>query len=183
MDFEHVIKTLLAEFERRQIRYSIIGGFAVGALGVLRATRDIDFLVHRDDLPRLDELLTGLGYQRIARTENVSHYAHADPKWGALDFLHAFREISLEMLARAKTISIFEGSVPARIAEPEDVVGFKVQAMANNPRRRSRELADIEQLLELYGKNIDWARVEQFFTLFELQEDFRELKGRFGYAQ
>ena len=102
MDFEHVLTTLLAEFDRLRIRYAAIGGFALGVLGVPRATLDLDFLVHRDDLDKLDTSLTALGYQRFVDTENVSQYRHVDTLWGSVDFVHAFRKFALAMLERAK---------------------------------------------------------------------------------
>ena len=180
MDFERVLQALLVAFERHQIRYAAIGGFAVGVLGTFRGTMDVDFLVHRDDLATLHTALTGLGYQRFMQTENVSHYRHADSQWGGLDFIHAFREISIEMLGRAKPVPIFQGSCTMRIAEPEDVIGLKVQAMANDPARRTKELSDIEQLMELYGNRFDWKRIQEFFELFELGEEARRLRTRYG---
>lgn len=78
MDFERVLRTLLADFTHQQIRYAAIGGFALGVLGVPRATMDLDFLVQRDDLHKLHRVLTTLGYQRYVQTENVSQYRHVD---------------------------------------------------------------------------------------------------------
>ncbi len=55
VDFERVLKALLAGFDYQQIRYAAIGGFALGVLGIPRATMDLDFLVQRDDLHKLQE--------------------------------------------------------------------------------------------------------------------------------
>ena len=41
VDFEQVLRTLLTEFERHEIRYAAIGGFAMGVLGAARATMDL----------------------------------------------------------------------------------------------------------------------------------------------
>jgi len=38
VDFELVLKRLLAEFDGDRIRYAVIGGFALGVLGVPRQT-------------------------------------------------------------------------------------------------------------------------------------------------
>ena len=56
MDFESVLGRILQEFEQRQIRYGVIGGFALAALGVPRTTMDLDFLVHRQEYYELFEL-------------------------------------------------------------------------------------------------------------------------------
>ncbi|MBI3001508.1 MAG: nucleotidyltransferase family protein [Deltaproteobacteria bacterium] len=183
MDFELVLSRVLEEFHREQIRYAAIGGFALGVLGVPRATADLDFLVHRDDLDKLHESLTSLGYQRYVRTENVSQYRHADTQWGSVDFVHAFRKFALAMLARAKSRPIFGGSQKVKIADPEDVIGLKAQAMVNDPNRKSQEIADIERLMELYGQKLDWGRIQEFYELFDLGEEAKQLRQRYGHAK
>ncbi|HWH80366.1 MAG TPA: hypothetical protein VNT76_23460 [Candidatus Binatus sp.] len=72
MDFELVLKTLIGEFSRLKLRTAAIGGFALGVLGVPRQTMDLDFLVHRDDLEKLDQALRALGCGRVYYSENVS---------------------------------------------------------------------------------------------------------------
>lgn len=183
VDFAHVLKTLLAELERQGIRYAAIGGFALGALGVVRATADVDLLVHRDDLERFHQLLSRLGYVRRVQTENVSHYQHADEIWGTLDILHAFRTYALGMLERARTHPVFGGTQSIRVLEPEDVIGLKIQAMANDPQRRTHEQADIEALMTAYRNQLDWTRLQEYYDLFELSEEGRNLRERFGHAE
>lgn len=182
MDFERVLRSLLGEFGGHHIRYAAIGGFAMGVLGVPRATMDLDFLVHRDDLSKLDEVLKALGYQRLAHTENVSQYRHADDLWGSVDFVHAFRQAALAMLERAKSYPVFSGAQTVRAVGPEDVIGLKVQAMVNDPDRRTLELADIERLAAFYGDRLDWERVQEYYELFNLGEDVRKLRQRYGHA-
>ncbi|MBI3996828.1 MAG: nucleotidyltransferase family protein [Candidatus Omnitrophica bacterium] len=183
MDFERVLKALLTEFERQQLRYGVIGGFAMGALGVPRATMDFDLLVHRDDLGVLHGLLTSLGYQRRALTENVSHYSHPQDAWGDVDVLHAFRPASLQMLQRSRLVPIFGGTQTIRVLAPEDVIGFKVQAIANNPLRKVQDMADVELLAAAHGGAMDWSRIQEYYDLFDLGEEGRQLKKRFGDAE
>lgn len=57
MDFKAVTRILLDNFEKENVRYALIGGFALGALGVPRSTVYIDFLVHRDDLSKIDRIM------------------------------------------------------------------------------------------------------------------------------
>jgi hypothetical protein len=183
MDFEQVLKALLQGFERSGLRYGILGGFALGALGVPRATADIDILVHRDDLRPLHALLTALGYACTARTENVSRYCHADRAWGVVDILHAFRQYSLEMLEHVRSCPVFDGTLTVRVLEPEDVIGFKIQAMANNPMRLAKEQADIEALTMHFGHRLDWDRIQRYYDLFERSDEGRRLRERFGHAE
>jgi len=175
MDFEFVLGRLLDGYDRLNIRYGLMGGFALGALGAPRATGDLDFLVLRDDMQRLHGLLTGLGYRRIHHSENVSQYQGESVVWGHLDFLHAFRELALEMLGRALRKPVFSGSRRIRVLTPEDVIGLKVQCIANAPKRREKEIADIKALALAHPK-MDWKRVHQFYSLFGMDSEFRALR-------
>jgi hypothetical protein len=183
VDFERVLKTLLPEFQRHGIRYAAIGGFAVGVLGAFRATMDLDFLVHRDDLDTLHGVLTAQGYRRILQTENVSHYDHPDALWGSLDFIHAIRTASLGMLRRVQRIPLFEATQTVSVARPEDVIGLKVQAMVNNPERGFRERDDIRRLMALHGPSLDWPSILEYFELFDLGDEGRALREQFGHAR
>lgn len=183
MDFELVLKGLISEFSRLRIRCAAIGGFALGVLGVPRQTLDLDFLVHRDDLEKLDDALTALGYTRVFQSENVSQYRHLDAAWGSVDFIHAFRKISLAMLDRAKDYPALGGKQSLRTAQPEDVIGLKVQAMFNDPERGAQEQNDIERLMAQYGRRLDWDRIQEFYDVFGLAEEAKKLRERFDVAQ
>jgi hypothetical protein len=182
VDFELVLKRLLADFNRDQIRYAVIGGFALGILGIPRQTIDLDFLVHKDDLTKLDARLASLGYKLVFQTENVSQYRHDDEAWGSLDFIHALRKISLAMLQRANSHPVFAGTQTVKAVEPEDVIGLKVQAMCNDPTRSVQERADIVLFLTHYGKRLDWERIQEYYDLFGLGGEANNLKERFGAA-
>jgi hypothetical protein len=180
-NLESLLGRLLREFDRRKTRYALIGGFALGAHGAPRATRDLDFLVHNDDMPGVHEFLTAAGYRRIHHSENVSQYDRGGP-WGAIDFIHAFRPLAVEMIARAIPKASALVGLPVKVVQAEDLIGLKVQSLANNPARRHKELADIESLLEL-GSDVDWARIREFFALFNLLEFYAELEARFKHGR
>ena len=183
MNFKLVFEQLLKRFHEHNIRYALIGGFALGAQGVSRATIDIDFLVHLDDMSRIHAILCEQGYERRYQSENVSMYISPLNEFGEVDFLHAFRENSVNMLQRAREMRIFDGSITVKVAQVEDLIGLKVQAMANDESRRTRDLADIESLLEMHQSLIDWDRVENYFSLFRFDDLFLQLKRKFGHAQ
>jgi hypothetical protein len=183
VDFERVLKALLSEFDRHQLRYAVIGGFALGALGAERTTKDLDFLVDRDDVDRIYAIMKGLGYLRYAQTANVTHYRHPDAEWVSVDVIHALRKHARDMLARAKLHPIFGNALTIRVADPEDVIGFKVQAIANNPDRRLQEQADIERLMAIYRDRLDWSRIQEYYDLFDMGDEARRLRERFEHAQ
>jgi len=57
MDFRVVLQLITEEFSKQDIRYAVIGGFALGALGVPRATIDMDLLIYREDWLRVDDIM------------------------------------------------------------------------------------------------------------------------------
>ncbi|MEW6381206.1 MAG: nucleotidyl transferase AbiEii/AbiGii toxin family protein [bacterium] len=179
MDFNLVMKKLLAAFESEGIRYALMGGFALGFWGVHRATVDIDFLVDRDDLGKISRVMTELGYDCVHRTENVSQYVSPLAVFGEIDFIHAFRKISLSMMRRAEEKKIFGGSFTIRVLKPEDLIGLKVQAMANDKARWTADLADIESIMALHHKDLDWSDIEEYFALFGLEETAGELRRKY----
>lgn len=183
MELETVLKALLAGFERERIRYAVMGGFALALLQAPRDTGDLDFLVPRDDLDRLERLMASLGFERRYASENVSQYRGKDSAWGFVDFFHAFRPISLRMLERAQLRPAFGGSLSVRVLEPEDVIGLKVQGMANNPDRYNKDVADIEALMAAHGTKLDWKRLEEYFSLFRLDQVFARLRARFSGSE
>ncbi len=179
MDFKAVTRILLDDFEKENVRYALIGGFALGALGVPRSTVDIDFLIHRDDLSRVDKIMKKNNYECVFKSENVSQYISHIKIFGEVDFLHAFRKISVGMLERAIEKDIFGGELKIKILRPEDIIGLKVQAIINNADRATREYADIESLLGYYRNNLDWDLIEEYFSIFEKKDEFIKLKRRY----
>jgi len=45
MDFEKVLPLIISEFSREKVRYGLMGGFSMGAMGIMRSTMDLDFLL------------------------------------------------------------------------------------------------------------------------------------------
>lgn len=183
MDFERVLRDLVSDFDEHEIRYALIGGFALGALGIPRATMDLDFLVVRDALPQLDDIMQRLRYRLRYRSENVSQFVSDQTSLGQVDFLHAFREISTGMLGRALEVTAFAGSLRVRTLRPDDIIGLKVQALANDPRRERRDLVDIELLAERYSGEMNWGRVREYFALFGRLELYDEIRDTYGPAE
>jgi predicted nucleotidyltransferase len=183
VNFYTVTQKLLEGFLEKRVRYALIGGFALGALGIPRATMDIDFLVHYHDLPKIKGLMEGLGYSCVFQTENVSQYVSPLELLGEVDFLHALRKASLGMLERAIEKEILGGKLKIKVLRAEDIIGLKVQSAANNESRFNREYADIEALMAHYRADLDWELVEEYFSIFDQRPLFTELKRRYLEAE
>lgn len=179
MDFKTVLELILKGFNKENVRYGLIGGFALGVLGVPRSTVDLDFLIHRDDLDKVDKIMKGNGYKCVYKSENVSQYVSDAKVFGEVDFLHAFRRASSGMLDRVKELEVFAGSMKLRVLRPEDIIGLKVQAAVNDQTKANKEYADIEALMDYYRMDLNWQLIEDYFSTFSLEEKFIKLKNKY----
>jgi hypothetical protein len=176
VDFKAVTSNLITSLEQEHVRYALIGGFAVSLWGYQRATVDMDFLVNRNDMEKVRQIVEEQGYRCIHASENVTQFLSGDKSLGKLDFLHAFRPASLSMLERAVNKYIFDGDQTIPVILPEDLIGLKVQAINNDPSRTPLDMADIEALMRILGATLNWGRIEGYFELFGMQETFFGLR-------
>lgn len=58
------LKTIIQDFEEVGIDYCVLGGLALAIYNYDRATDDIDILVSRDSVSKIDKFLIGNGYTR-----------------------------------------------------------------------------------------------------------------------
>jgi hypothetical protein len=177
MDFKAVLTTLLNDFTRYKIRYALIGGFALGLWGVGRATVDLDFMVHRDDLDKIKQIMSELGYELHYGSENVSQFISPLKVFGEIDFLHAFRELSLEMLKNAVEKGIFNNSATIKVLRPEDLIGLKLQGIKNDPSRAQSDLQDIKSLLSLHHDKLDYTLIKKYFTYLKMEDLYQQITG------
>jgi hypothetical protein len=64
----------------------------------------------------------------------------------------------------------------------EDLIGFKVQAMANNDSRMAVDLADIEALMAFNKQGLNWDLVSEYFDLFGFGELLARLRVKYSDA-
>lgn len=183
MDFDKVLSLIVKEFDKEKINYALMGGFAMGIWGIMRSTMDLDFVVEYQAISKVEKIMKKYGYRCVHKTENISQYVSDMRILGEIDFLHAFRKISLSMLKRAKELPIFEGKFKIRVLEPEDIIGLKLQALANNKSREIRDYADIASILDYFKGKLDWSIIKDYFLLFDKEKKFKELKAKYGTSK
>ncbi|MFC0679325.1 nucleotidyltransferase family protein [Lysobacter korlensis] len=135
------IRQALAAFAAEDVSPALIGGLALAAHRVVRATQDVDFLVDADDADRVHAALLGLGYRCIHRSEDAANYVRGDE---GLDLLYAHRPIARRLLNEAESRDTPMGRL--RVITAEGLVAFKLQGYVNDPAR-ARDLEDIRALL------------------------------------
>jgi len=165
----HQIREVLALFAQCKSPPALIGGLALAAHKVVRATQDIDFLAAAADADTLHGLLLGLGYRCIHRSEDAANYRRGDE---GIDFLYAHRPASARLLAEARDHETAMGRM--RVISAEGLIGFKLQAFVNNPKR-TQDVEDIRSLLRNNRGALKMDEVKRYFALFDREKLFDEL--------
>ena len=84
MDFEIVLKSIIRDFINNGIRYALIGGYALGILGISRNTFDLDFLVDKRDKNKIKNILSNYQYEIKYESENVIQFVSILKVFGRL---------------------------------------------------------------------------------------------------
>jgi hypothetical protein len=161
------IKEALAAFVGLKTPPALIGGLALASHGVIRATRDVDFLVDADDADRLHDILLGLGYRCIHRSADAANYLRGEE---GLDMLYAHRPTARKLLSEANEHRTGFGRL--RVIGAEGLIAFKLQAYVNDSTR-TRDLDDLRALLKANAGRLDMGEVRRYFALFD-REDLLE---------
>lgn len=142
-------------------RYALIGGLALASHNVIRATQDVDLLVDLEKADAIETELEKVGYRCLHRSEDAANYVRNDER---VDLLYARRPIAVRLLAGARTLATSLGTL--RVISTEGLIGFKLQGLANDPRR-TQDLEDIRALLRANRERVDMGEVREYFRLFD----------------
>jgi predicted nucleotidyltransferase len=142
-------------------RFALIGGLALASHKVIRATQDIDLLAEADKADEIEAELLRLGYRCLHRSIDAGNYARGDER---VDLLYASRPIAHRLLAEAGELNTTLGDF--RVVSAEGLIGFKLQALVNDPQR-TQDLEDIRALLRANRATLDMDQIRGYFRLFE----------------
>lgn len=149
--------------------FALIGGLALASHRVVRATQDVDLLTDAGKAAEIDAELARLGYQCVHRSADAGNYVRGDER---VDFLYARRPIARRLLADAVELKTSLGDL--RVVSVEGLIGFKLQALENDPRR-TQDLEDIRALLRANRATLDMAKTREYFQLFQRESLLDEL--------
>ncbi len=174
MDLEAVAKYVLDKFSAKAVRCAVIGGFALHAAGFPRATQDIDFIVHVDDVPTVKTILAGFGYDIVHESQDVINFWGKLKELGGIDFIIAHRRYALAMLDRAKIYEMLPG-YQVKVVVPEDIIALKLQAIANDPNRTLQDMADVQWLIKNHKGTLNIGLLKEYFEIFGKTEVLKGL--------
>jgi hypothetical protein len=155
------VTEVVAALGSQGVPFAVIGGLALSAHGVIRATADVDLLAPAALASQIDAIASKLGYRCLHRSADAANYLRNDER---LDLLLASRPGALRLLATAVPRTTLFGQMP--VVSVEGLIGFKVQAWVND-RRRGQDIEDIRKLLSVNADALDMTEVREYFRLFE----------------
>lgn len=172
VQFDEVLRTFAAFFERESIRYAVAGGLALQAWGSPRVTHDVDFLV--DGARRTDAMTfaESLGYETTYASEGYSNHEHRSAALGHVDLIYVYGSTAETMFAGAIRRKAVGVELPT--TRPEHLVAMKVRAMKSAPMRVLIDAPDIGFLMTL--PMIDHDVVREYFSQHGLLKIYDELQ-------
>jgi hypothetical protein len=142
------IRDILRALNEAQIHYAIIGGVAMGYHSIPRATQDIDVLVSREDIPRVQRLLQpyyrrGTAVVMIFDVEGT----HLDVLPATLRYGHTAIENAIDVLVH---------DIPAKVVSVRDLLLLKLFAIPDRPDpvKAMQDRTDVAALLRDNADNI-----------------------------
>ncbi len=75
MGVKTALSRLISTLEDHDIRYALMGGFALGLWDDSRLTVELNFIVSRNDMQKVDKIMSSFGYSCNYKSENVSQFS------------------------------------------------------------------------------------------------------------
>jgi hypothetical protein len=173
VDFGKVLTGTGQFLDAQGARWGVVGGLALHAWGLTRATVDLDLVVEEAVQGPLLRFLDVLGYERLHVSAGYSNHLHALAAMGRLDFVYVDPKTAERLFGQAVRRDILPG-LQALVPRPEHLIAMKLHAMSNDPGRALRDLADVQFLLGLPGVDRDQMRL--LFRRRGLEARFDELE-------
>lgn len=169
MQFDEVLRTFAAFFERERIRYALIGGLAMQAWGQTRLTKDVDFVVDLAARDRVIAYAESIGYETLHVSDGYSNHLHQDEGFGRVDFMYV-SGMAADMIFGAAVRKPIVGEQTLPVPSAEHLAMMKGLFMKNVPRREFADGDDVCVLLNVPG--VDRAAVRDYFARHGLSRQY-----------
>jgi Uncharacterised nucleotidyltransferase len=157
---EQVCAEALRALNAQQVPYLLGGAFAFTQYtGIIRATKDVDFFLAKQDVPHALSTLETIGF---ATSRPFDHWlAKASRTEVAFDLIHSsgngVATVDDEWFQHAPSSELY--GVPVRLAPVEEMIWSKAFIM----ERERYDGADVAHLLHTQAPRLDWDRLLKRF--------------------
>lgn len=163
MQREEILKEIKATFQEFHVPFVLIGAFALAVWGVIRATKDIDFLadISQDKMNLIEQRFKKAGFitkftkgdlnDPIAGVLKIIY--KLNKKEEVIDIILGIKGAPKDVYKRAKNIVIMGNEIP--VVSPEDLVVLKL--FANSPL----DIEDARKIISILNDRIDYPYIEE----------------------
>jgi hypothetical protein len=144
------LRAVLEALDGAGVDYALVGALAVAAWGAPRATKDIDLLVRREDLPRAMAAVRARGFTLEALPftfkdgSDLQRVSRVDPAGNLMTLDFMIVDANLEPVWKSRLRLPFgDGQVSVSVVSREALIGMKARAA------RPQDLMDIQNLQDL----------------------------------
>lgn len=160
-----MLRDIALAFRAERVTHALVGGMALAAQGVTRATMNVDFLIGEADLPASERALSRLGFAAEQRHGGFIRYVrHPLPELPGLkervDVLVARHDLGRALIELAQRNPVgWEHGLTIPVMTVEGLLLMKILASVSDPTR-VQDRVDMLDLLRLHAANIDerWVR-------------------------
>lgn len=173
-DFVDALHQALEVFDSLHVPYAVLGGIAVRAYGIPRATYDVDFAaaIPRGDLPKFYTAVEDAGFtvpeayrggwvDNVAGMPLVKFRLYLAGRGTDVDVFLAESQFLQSVLSRRRQVVVDD--VPLWLVSPEDLILLKL--MANRPR----DIGDVGDVFFMQGQ-MDFAYLRRWADALGVRE-------------
>lgn len=144
--------TLLVQaLNAADVPYAVCGGLAMAVHGYPRATKDIDLLIHSDDLPRIESLVRSAGFDVPGGVLTFKHGTAEETRVVRFSKFADTQYLTLDLLLVTPVFeSVWASRQQAILSEMNfQVVSRDGLALMKTLAGRAQDKADLEKLAEV----------------------------------
>jgi hypothetical protein len=170
-DLIQALRPVLAELDRRGVRYCVGGSIASSVHGAARSTLDVDLAAELDEATALglvaalqdDFYVSETAAREAVRQRSCFNLLHFATSFKVDIFVSGGREFDRLVQQRA-AIDVLGGqeTISARIASAEDIILIKLEWYCLGDESSERQWNDVALVAKLQGDRLDQAYLRQW---------------------
>jgi predicted nucleotidyltransferase len=177
MDYSKVFHLVAEASRKTAVPCILIGGFAVNFYKVTRGTRDVDFLMTKDDFKKIEKILSEAGYAENFAT-NVAVRMSSAKDTVDIDFMIVDEATRDKILREGQktTIAGMELVVPSL----NHLIALKLHAIKHGAKNRLlKDLPDIIELIKMNNIDFEGEEFKGICLKFGTKEIYNDILGVF----
>ena len=170
-----ILEELASEAGKLGLPFLLIGGHAVNFHGYSRFTKDVDFLINRDCLPRWSELLKAHGYNLSQTGPTFCQFENKDSNVPGVDLMLVNEQTFQKLFARARVET--KGSISIPLVCAEHLIALKLHVLKQDlEHRRLKDFLDVVEIVRASKINLQSEEMRGIFAKYGTEDLYQRIK-------